>query len=579
MKRKILAIFFFLIFASFLPLNAQWARSYGGSEDDHASSILQTFDGGYIIAGSTKSFGAGDYDFLILKLTSDGTLEWQKTFGDYLDDYANSIQQTNDGGYIIAGRLAIYGTGRNIWIIKLSSDGNVEWQKFHGDPLQCEANSIQQTNDGGYIVAGQIWPSKNTPSNFWILKLFAQGEIEWKKSYGGSQTELANSIQQTSDGGYIVAGNTQSFGAGSSDIWILKINSVGDIEWQKTSGGSQTEVANSIQQTSDGGYIVAGQTGSFGAGSSDVWILKINSVGDIEWQKTYGGSQVEEASSIQQTYDGGYIAAASTDSYGTGLLDFMILKLFSNGDIDPICGFIKESNAEVSDTSIIPADTAIVPEDIAITSGDTRFIPLESEVFVYRLCSGQHTLSITTSSGGTTIPQPGIYIYDHAERIDLSAKPDEGYIFVGWSGDISSTDASLSITMDSDKSIKANFSEDIIDEIVEEIKKAPCFIATAAFGSPFHPYVRTLQDFKDKYLMSNRPGRMFVKFYYKYSPSIAKLITKHKILRTGVSIWLVPFVALGYSMVHFGPVKTTMMFGLSFIPLFIFVWFLRRKGV
>ncbi|MFC2167708.1 CFI-box-CTERM domain-containing protein [Acidobacteriota bacterium] len=169
-------------------------------------------------------------------------------------------------------------------------------------------------------------------------------------------------------------------------------------------------------------------------------------------------------------------------------------------------------------------------------------------------------------------------MYDHAERIDLSANPDEGYNFIGWSGDVEETNRSISFTFDSDKSIKANFSENIIEDIVEEIKKAPCFIATAAFGSPLHPYVQTLQDFRDKYLMSSRAGRKLVSLYYKYSPHIAELITNHKALRTVVRIWLIPFVAVGYSMVHFGPIKTTMMFVLSIIPLFFFVWFYRRKG-
>ena len=132
--------------------------------------------------------------------------------------------------------------------------------------------------------------------------------------------------------------------------------------------------------------------------------------------------------------------------------------------------------------------------------------------------------------------------------------------------------------MDSDKSVKANFIENVIDDIIEEVKKAPCFIATAAFGSPLHPYVRTLQDFRDKYLMSNRPGRLFVKLYYKYSPHLAELITNHKALKTVVRIWLIPFVAMGYSMVHFGPIKTTMMLLLSIMPLFFSVWYNRRRN-
>jgi len=190
----------------------------------------------------------------------------------------------------------------------------------------------------------------------------------------------------------------------------------------------------------------------------------------------------------------------------------------------------------------------------------------------------QHTLILTASSGGTTDPQPGTYSYDYAERITLSPNSEDGYNFIGWSGDILSMDKFLSITMDSDKSVNANFSANVLDEIWEQVKKSPCFIATAAFGSPLHPFVQTLQDFRDRYLLSTRAGRKFVNLYYKYSPHIANLITDHKALRTVVRIWLMPMVALGYSMVHFGPVKTSLILILTNIPLFFFVWFYRRRG-
>ncbi len=175
------------------------------------------------------------------------------------------------------------------------------------------------------------------------------------------------------------------------------------------------------------------------------------------------------------------------------------------------------------------------------------------------------------------MPPPGTYTYDQAERIILGVILDSGFNFIGWSGDALSTDDLLYLTMDSDKSIKANFSEKILDDIWEEVKKSPCFIATATFGSPFHPYVITLQDFRDKYLMSSRPGRKLVTLYYKYSPRVAELITNHKVLRTVVHIWLVPFVAFGYSMVHFGLIKTTLMLLFSIMPLFFFIRFYRRK--
>jgi uncharacterized delta-60 repeat protein len=619
MKGRILALILLFNFTSFLSLNAQWARTYGGSEDDFAYSIQQTSDVGYIVAGETWSFGAGAVDSWILKLSSVGDIEWQKTYGLGWGEEAYSIQQTNDGGYIVGGSVVI--SGWEIWVLKLSSNGDIEWQKsYDGGYRFDKAYSIQQTSDGGYIVAGRIGENIYV-LDIWILKLASDGTIEWQKTYGGSQPEEAFSIQQTNDGGYLVAGYTESFGAGSQDLWILKLNSAGDIEWQKTYGGSEraysiqqtsdggyvvagfgsgdflvlklssdgtiewqktygeynVDEAHSIQQTSDGGYIVAGKTRSFGAGNEDIWVLKLSSDGTIEWQKTYGGYNVDEAHSIQQTYDGGYIVAGSTDSYGAGKRDFLILKLSSNGDIDPACRFIRESNAEITDADTIPADTDIIPEDTNITPGDTNITPQESEAVVYDLCSGQQTLSLSAASGGTTVPQPGTYIYDHAVRISISADPDEGYNFNEWSGNASGTANPLSITMDSDRSIKANFSVIVIDDVWEEVKKTPCFIATAAYGSPLHPYVRILRDFRDKFLMSNKLGREFVELYYEYSPFVANFIAKNKVLKLIVQVNLLSLVIFSYSMVHFGPIATGGIL-LLIIMIPIFPYFRRNHG-
>ncbi|MFC2160629.1 CFI-box-CTERM domain-containing protein [Acidobacteriota bacterium] len=635
MKGKISAIILFLTFTSFLTLNAQWARTYGTSEDEQAFFIKQTQDGGYILAGQDDStfdveiwiiklssdnniewqkifdfhwsdqvdfilqtndggyiFGGAvghstpNKEFLIVKLDPDGDFEWQQQYGNYNnnDDQAHSLQQTSDGGYIVAGHTYHDNADPNLadnydfLILKLNYNGSVEWSKTYGGSSSETPHSIQETSEGGYIVAGVTQSFGSGSLDNWIFKLASDGSIEWQKTYGGFENEIARFIQQTNDEGYIVAGYTSSFGAGSYDFWVLKLFSNGEIEWHKIFGGEKKDIAHSIQQTFDGGYVVAGETQSFGFGDKDIWILKLNIWGDIEWQKTYGGSQSDEAFFIQQISNGGFIVAGSTNTYGAGKRDFLILKLFSNGDINFTCEFEKESNAEVSVIEIIPVDTDVSPEDLDVYYSDMASIPREGGAIVYNLCSGEHTLTLSTTSGGTTDPLPGTYICDYAELKTINPVPDEGYRFIGWSGDVISTDFSLSITMDSDKSIKANFGEDILEEIWEEAKNTPCFIATAAFGSPLHPYVKTLQDFRDNYLMTNRPGRMFVKLYYKYSPPIAKLITNHKSLRTVVRIWLIPLVAMGYSMVHFGPFKTSLMLVITFMPLFIFVWIYRRRG-
>ncbi len=630
MKRIILALMFLLVFTSFLSLNAQWAitcggivddsaysiqqtsdggyivagqtfsfgaeagdfwilklspdgdiewqKAYGGSRWDDPHSIQQTSDGGYIVSGETGSFGAIDKDFWILKLSSTGAIEWQRTYGGSEWETDPSIQQTSDGGYIVAGQIEFSGIDHDFWILKLSSAGDIEWQKTYGGTI--EAHSIQQTNDGGYTVAGRTGSFGAASSDIWILKLSSGGDIEWQRTYGGSGSDSASSIQQTSDGGYIVAGHTYSFGAGDSDIWILKLSSAGDIERQKTYGGTSYDEARSIQQTNDGGYTVAGRTESFGAASSDIWILKLSSAGDIEWQKTYGGSGSDSALSIQQTSDGDYIVAGYTISWGAGSRDFWVLKLSSDGDINPRCSFIRNSNAEVSDTDISPEVTNTTPRDKDITPQDTNITPQDTDATVYNLCSEKSLLGILTSEGGTTVPAPGTYIHEPGTEVTITAFPRDEYSFGGWSGDASGETSPITIIMDFDKSIKADFiwqewgGGDGEDKIS---LGGGCFIATAAYGAPLHPFVKILRDFKDKYLMPSRLGRKIVDLYYRYSPFVADFIAKHKALKAMVRINLLPIIVISYSILHFGPAITTALFiFILMLPVF-FIWRYQRK--
>jgi len=312
-----------------------WQKTFGGEDDDGANSIQQTSDGGYIVAGWTTSFGSGRYDVYILKLNSKGEVEWQKTFGGGDDDVAFSIQQTTDGGYIVAGWTNSFGYGgEDAYILKLNSKGEIEWQKTFGGEDSDGALSIQQTKDGGYIVAGGTSSFGSGGQDAYILKLNTKGEVEWQKTFGGAKDDVANSVQQTTDGGYIVAGRTYSFGSGLEDAYILKLNSKGDLEWQKTFGGKDNDGAFSIQQTKDGGYIVAGGTSSFGSGGQDAYILKLNTKGEVEWQKVFDGGDDDVAFMIQQTADGGYIAAGWTSSFGSGERDAYILKLNSKGEVE-----------------------------------------------------------------------------------------------------------------------------------------------------------------------------------------------------------------------------------------------------
>jgi len=312
----------------------KFAKTYGGTYYDRAYSVRQTSDGGYIVAGWTWSFGGGGPDFFLIKTDASGNVQWAKTYGGTGDDRAYSVQQTSDGGYIVAGYTYSLGAGgRDFFLVKTDANGNLQWAKTYGGTSWEEAYSVRQTSDGGYIVAGWTVSFGAGLGDFFLIKTDANGNVQWAKTYGGTDSDWARFVQQTSDGGYIVAGWTQSFGAGSRDILLIKTDANGNVQWAKTYGGTSYERAFSVQQTSDGGYIVAGYTWSFGAGFSDLFLIKTDASGNLQWAKTYGGTGIDSTISVQQTSDGGYIVAGWTDSFGAGSWDILLIKTDANGNV------------------------------------------------------------------------------------------------------------------------------------------------------------------------------------------------------------------------------------------------------
>ena len=363
--------------------DVEWQKTYGGTEHDRARAIQETSDG-YIVAGSTYSFSQGEDDFWVLKLKPDGEVEWQKSYGGRDRDFCTSLQKSSDGGYIVAGCTQTFGGGGgNFWVLKLDSSGAVTWEKTYGGTNFDSAYSIQETTDG-YVVAGRTHLF-GTGGDMWLLKLDKDGNVNWQKTYGGTDWDSANSVRQTSDG-YIVAGATVSFGAGSANFWVLKLDTSGNVVWQKTYGGSDSDQATSIQQSSDGGYIVTGSTESFGAGDKDFWVLKLDSGGNVNWQKTYGGSEWEQAWSIQQDSDGGYVVAGSTESFGVGNYDFWILKLNEGGSI-PECPLGVDSAASITTSNVTASNTDISGANSTAVVDSTNVTPSDSHCTIETQCS------------------------------------------------------------------------------------------------------------------------------------------------------------------------------------------------
>jgi uncharacterized delta-60 repeat protein len=365
--------------------SAEWQKVYGGDNFDCACSVVQASDGGYIVAGYTASFGAGGYDFWVLKLDTTGSATWQKTYGTGDDEYALPVAQTSDGGYIVAGETRPLGGGlKDLLVLKLNSMGSVEWQKTYGGSASEWARSVVQTSDGGYAIAGYTNSFGAGGDDFWLLRLNSSGSIVWQKAYGGIYDDCGESMQQTSDGGYVVTGPTNLFGGGG-DLLVLKLNSTGSVDWQKTYGGSGADGAGSAVQTSDGGYIVAGYTASFGAGGYDFWVLKLNPTGGVAWQETLGGADYDEGYSVQQTSDGGYIVAGPTNSFGAGGGDAWVVKLGVDGDIiwDTSSGASTQTTGVVpSDSSATTSETLATPADTVATVQDSLVTPQDTDALV-----------------------------------------------------------------------------------------------------------------------------------------------------------------------------------------------------
>lgn len=331
----------------------QWQKSFGGSNNETAKSIVQTPDGGYITAGFSKSsdgnatINQGDNDFWVVKMDALGTFQWQKSLGGSGDDQANSICTTSDGGYVVAGftnssngDITLNKGSSDYWIVKLNALGNIVWQKTYGGQAQDIATSVKQTTDGGYIVTGYSSSSNGDitgnhgQTDYWVVKLDSSGNLQWQKALGGTNNERAFEIQQTSDGGYIVSGDTYSSNSGdvssaafgSRDFWIVKLGSTGNITWEKRFGGYGEDNAYSINQTSDSGYIISGTTTSingnisFNNGQGDFWIIKLDALGNLQWEKALGSVTYDQAYSVKQTPDGNYIATGYLSS-NTGVAE------------------------------------------------------------------------------------------------------------------------------------------------------------------------------------------------------------------------------------------------------------------
>lgn len=349
----------------------QWQKTYGGSADDRGNAIIQTQDGGYAILGYSFSNNgdvtenAGLQDFWLAKLDANGSVSWQKSFGYQGADSGVSVIQTNDQGYLITGVLDVTASGgqgntsRNsnrhaggdYWALKLNSSGDIEWSRFFGGNFTDTPQGVVQTNDNGFIIVGSSDSNDTDISNnkgaydFWVIRISASGNLIWERSFGGNQIDEARAIIKTEDGNYLIAGDTRSsdndvsINKGAADLWLIEISHNGDLIWEKTIGGSSFDVARAIVKSQNNGFLISGSSRSNdfdvneNKGQNDAWILKVDDNGNLEWQTTVGGSNIDFSYGIAELSNGSIIAVGDTASSdgdileNKGFADVLIVKI------------------------------------------------------------------------------------------------------------------------------------------------------------------------------------------------------------------------------------------------------------
>lgn len=343
----------------------EWSKTFGGSDDDRARDILQLSDGSFLVTGFSRStdldvsVNSGNYDFWVVKINIDGTLVWEKSFGFSGADQSYIIKQTSDGNFLLGGSLDVTASGGqgnsktskrhaggDYWLLKIDTKGNKLWSRYYGGQFTDTLLDISETENGNYILTGYSDSSDTDISNnlgeydFWIVKVNNTGDLIWERNFGGSQIDEAFSITKTTDNHFLIAGNTRSadkdvtLNNGSSDIWVIKISSDGTLIWERNFGGTSFDNANKIISAERGGFYVVGSSRSSDIdatsnfGNKDVWILKIDATGNLQWQKNIGGNNLDEASSVIELQNGSLIVSGESWSSDNDILEN---KGFSDG--------------------------------------------------------------------------------------------------------------------------------------------------------------------------------------------------------------------------------------------------------
>lgn len=448
MKKIILLLF---IKTSFLFAQApaiQWQKTYGGTLSDRISSVKQTPDGGYITVGSSSSIDGdvtsvnhGGGDVWVVKTSATGTIEWQKCYGGTRQDTGICVDIASDGGYFIggytysndgdvSGNHSINYT--DILVLKISSTGTLEWSKTYGGTQNEYILSIKSISSGGCVFVGETYSNNDGDVNGahytlgtndgWAVRISSTGTIGWKRCYGGTSSDYIHEIISTNDGGYILAACTASNDGdvsglnGSFDYWVVKINVSGTLQWQKNLGGSSYDSANGgVKQTADGGYLIGGNTDSVNGdvtgthGSTDFWLVKLTSSGNLSWQKALGGTGADLGYTSLQTADGGYVIAGytystdgnvsgnhgSTDSWFVKLGTDLSINNFAEKTTFTLFPNPAKENLTLQVNNFIPSQEITITDILGKTIYRQRPIGLTTTISISNLKQGVYFLILT----------------------------------------------------------------------------------------------------------------------------------------------------------------------------------------
>jgi hypothetical protein len=314
----------------------QWSQPFGGTAGDWGRSVLEVGIGEFIILGDTNSYGAGSTDFYLLRICASGCLLWNKTHGGFDGDSGRSVIEVTGGGFMLGGYTTSFGAGGyDMWVVRTDADGNHLWNQTYGSIGGDFGMSVLEVSPSGFVIAGYTTSFGEGLGDIWLVRIDVNGNLLWSRTYGGLWYEYGVAMIEVSSGGFAIVGYTESFGAGGWDMWLVRTDADGNHLWNQTYGGVDDDRGFSVVEAVTGGFVLTGYTGSFGAGWQDLWVVRTDADGNHLWNQTYGGSTHDVGRSIVRAGPGGYVILGDTDSFGAGLDDFWLIRV-TDGPTFPV---------------------------------------------------------------------------------------------------------------------------------------------------------------------------------------------------------------------------------------------------